>query len=166
MRRTMVFGVAAAVALSGCAREVVYVETPAAAETTAAVASTTATTAPAPAPAPAPTTTEARPPATRPTITAATEPPLNGYQPDLYIDMVEEFAPYWYYSYTDDVLLNLAHLSCQTLDEGAAVERLLFDLMSMVDDVDPALNDSIGTWLRAVVRYVCPEHYGLIEDIG
>lgn len=147
-----ILAVTSALLLTGCSTSVTS-EPPA---TTAQAAETTVATTTAPT-----TTTTTQPPVpeTRPTVPITTEPPMNGYQPDLYLEVVKEFTPYWYYSYTDDVLLELAHLSCQSLDEGTAVERLLFELMAMVDDVDTALNDSIGAWLRSVVRYICPEHF-------
>lgn len=112
------------------------------------------------------TTTAPAPPATRPTVPVNTEPPLNGYQPDVFLDSVRDFAPMWYYTYTDENLLNIALLSCENLDGGTAVDRLLIELMVMVDNVDPTLNDSIGVFLRSVVRYICPEHFWQIEALG
>jgi hypothetical protein len=111
------------------------------------------------------TTTTTAPRTTRPTVPVNTEPPMNGYQPDVYLEALRDFVPDWYYSYTDENLINLALLSCENLDSGMAIDRLLFELMVMVDEVDPSLNDSIGVWLRAVVRYVCPEYFYQIENL-
>jgi len=112
------------------------------------------------------TTTEAPTPETRPTLAPYEEPPMNGYQPDVYLDMVRSDTPLWYYSYTDDVLINLGVGICDSLDQGIAIDRLLVEVMLMVADVDPALNDSIGLYMRYVVRYVCPEHFGQIEALA
>jgi len=112
------------------------------------------------------TTTEAPTPETRPTLAPYEEPPMNGYQPDVYLDMVRSDTPLWYYSYTDEVLLNLGAGICDSLDQGIAIDRLLVEVYLMVAEVDPALNDSIGLYMRYVVRYVCPEHFGQIEALG
>jgi hypothetical protein len=112
------------------------------------------------------TTAEAPTSETRPTLAPYEEPPMNGYQPDVYLDMVREDTPLWYYSYTDDVLINLAVGICDSLDQGFAIDRLLVEVMLMVSEVDPTLNESIGLWMRHVVRYVCPEHFGQIEALA
>lgn len=146
--------------LAACGGErIVYVEsttTEPQVETTEAPVETTV----------APTTTVEEVPETRPTLAPYEEPPMNGYQPDVYLDMVRENNPLWYYSYTDEVLINLAIGICDSLDQGIAIDRLLVEVMLMVADVDPTLNESIGLWMRYVVRYACPEHYGQIEALA
>lgn len=146
--------------LSACGKEIVYIE--AEPSTPATVLSTT--TEP-PATTVAPTTTQAPPPETRPTIPVTTEPPMNGYQPDLFIDVVKEWAPYWYWNYTDENLLNIALSACEWLDAGTGIEDVLLESLWMVQDIDPALGDDIGIVMRAIVRYVCPEHFGQIEAL-
>lgn len=115
----------------------------------------------------APTTTQAPTPATRPTLPPEPEEPaMNGYQEDVYLRMVRENTPYWYYSYTNDNLVGLAIAICDELDAGTPVDRQLVNLMIMAEDVDPALNDDIGLFMRYVVRYVCPEHFYQIEALN
>lgn len=112
-----------------------------------------------------PATTKA-PPATRPTLPPDEgEPPMNGYQEDVYLDYIMDVAPFWYFNYTDENLINLAVAVCEELDAGAKVERLLVEVMLMAADVDEELNETIGLWMRGVVRYVCPEHYGQIAAL-
>lgn len=113
----------------------------------------------------APTTTQA-PPATRPTLPPDEgEPPMNGYQEDVYLDYIKDVAPFWYYNYTDQNLINLGVAICEELDAGAQIDRLLIEVMIMAADVDEQLNDTVGLWMRGVVRYVCPEHYGQIASL-
>ena len=153
--RNTIAAVTAALTITACGGTAAteFTETTSAPETTAAPTTTTTT------------TTTPAPPVTRPTVPVNTEPPMNGYQPDVYLDAVRDFAPMWYYSYTDENLINLALLSCENLDNGMAIDRLLFELMDMVYEVDPDLNDTIGIWLRSVVRYVCPEYFYQIENL-
>ena len=115
----------------------------------------------------APTTTQAPTPATRPTLPPPEEePPMNGYQRNVYLDMVKKDTPYWYYSYTDENLVGLGIALCDELDAGQTVDRLLVETMIMAEDIDPDLNDDIGLFMRYVVRYICPEHYVQIEAMN
>ena len=115
----------------------------------------------------APTTTQAPTPATRPTLPPEPEePPMNGYQPDVYLDIVQENIPYWYYSYSDENLTGLGIAICDELDAGTAVDRQLMNIIVMVQDIDPDLADDSGLFMRYVVRYICPEHYGQIESLN
>ena len=153
MKKTVAaLAIGSAIAVSACAGEkIVYVDA-----TTVPPVETTA----------APTTTQAPPPETRPTLPPEPEePPINGYQPDVYLDYTRDYTPYWYYSYTDENLKGLAIALCDELDAGMAIDRLLIDTMVMADDIDPVLNDDIGLFFRGVVRYICPEHYGQIEAL-
>jgi hypothetical protein len=38
--------------------------------------------------------------------------------------------------------------------------------MYMAEDIDPALNNDVGIFIRGIVRYICPEHYGQIEALN
>jgi len=159
MKKTVAaLAIGSAIAISGCATEkIVYVDS-----TTVPPAETAA----APETTEAPATTQAPPPETRPTLPPEPEePPMNGYQPDVYLDYTRDNTPYWYYSYTDENLKGLAIALCDELDAGMAIDRLLIDTMVMADDIDPVLNDDIGLFFRGVVRYICPEHYGQIEAL-
>lgn len=146
-------------ACGGTTTELVLQDSQLTPETTVTVSETTTTTV-------APTTTLEPVPETRPTLAPYEEPPMNGYQPDVYLDMVQDDIPLWYYSYSDENLLSLSIAICDSLDAGAQIDRLLVEVMLMVADVDPALNDSLGLWMRYVVRYICPEHYGQIEALA
>jgi hypothetical protein len=75
----------------------------------------------------APTTTQ--PPATRPTLPPPDEEPaMNGYQPDVYLDIVRKDIPYWYYNYTDENLLSLGIAICDEIDAGTPIDRLLLEV--------------------------------------
>jgi hypothetical protein len=110
------------------------------------------------------TTTQAPTPATRPTITAPAEPDMNGYQPDVFLSMIEKDLFYWNISYTDDVLINIGNLSCQEFDAGTEVEDYLVTFYVMVSDQDPLLAENVGLFLRYAIRYLCPEHYNKIPN--
>lgn len=113
------------------------------------------------------TTTTTHPPITRPTLPPEPgEPPMNGYQEDVYLNMLRENASYWYYNYTNENLVNLALAICDELDAGTPVDKQLVNLLVMIQDVDPQLSDEAGLFIRYVVRYVCPEHYVQIESFN
>ena len=113
----------------------------------------------------APTTTQ--PPATRPTLPPPDEEPaMNGYQPDVYLDIVRKHIPYWYYNYSDENLLNLGIVICDEIDAGTPIDRLLIEVMTMALDIDPELNENVGLFMRYVVRYICPENFWQIEALN
>ena len=142
--------------LAACGGTPEVVSSEAASATTTTVAETTTTVA-------LTTTTQSAPPETRPIITAPTEPDMNGYQPDVFLSMVERDIWYWNISYTDDVLVSLGNLSCQALDEGQEVEDYLVTFYLMATEQDPTLGEDVGLFLRYAIKYLCPEHFGQIE---
>lgn len=158
MKKTAI-SITAAIALSACGGSdspSLLESTPAttaAPETTTTVEVTTTTAAPAP-------------PETRPTVPVVTEPPLRGYQPDVFLDMLRSDVSYFYYSYADDNLVDMGLLLCQELDNGASIDRLLIDFTIMASDQDYELGNHTGLYMRYVVRYLCPEHYGQIEALS
>lgn len=152
--KTLTLTALAAITLTGCGKEIVYVET---APSTTFTPTTTI----------APTTTQPAPPETRPTLPPEPEEPaMNGYQPDVFLDYTRENTPYWYYSYTDDNLINLAISTCEWLDEGTPIDRVLIETMIMAEEIDPTLNNDIGLFFRGIARYICPEHYNQIEELA
>lgn len=113
------------------------------------------------------TTTEAPTPSTRPTLPPEPEEPaMNGYQPDVYIDILRDNVPYWYYNYSDENLVNIGIAVCEELDAGVSVDRQLITLYNTAVDVDYGLGDDVGFVMRYIVRYICPEHYGQIEALA
>lgn len=111
-------------------------------------------------------TTEAPVPVTRPTVPVVTEPPLNGYQPDVFLDQVRSDISYWYYSYGDDALVDMGLLLCQEIDNGNTVDRVLVDFYLIAQNQDPTLAENAGLYLRYVVRYLCPEHFWQIDALN
>jgi hypothetical protein len=113
------------------------------------------------------TTTTTHPPITRPTLPPEPgEPPMNGYQENVYLQMLRDNTPYWYYSYTNENLVGLALAICDELDAGTPVDKQLVNLLVMIQNVDPELGETAGLFMRYVVRYVCPEHYVQIENLN
>lgn len=113
------------------------------------------------------TTTEAPTPSTRPTLPPEPEEPaMNGYQPDVYIDILRDNVPYWYYNYSDENLINIGIAVCEELDAGVPVDRQLMDLYVTAIDVDYDLGDDVGFVMRYIVRYICPEHFDQIEALA
>lgn len=154
--KTIIATTLAALTLTACGKEIVYVE----AEPTPTTQTPTTTATPT-------TTTQPAPPETRPTLPPEPqEPAMNGYQPDTFLDYTKNNTPYWYYSYTDENLLNLGLSLCEWLDAGTSIDRVLIETMYMAEDIDPALNNDVGIFIRGIVRYICPEHYGQIEALN
>jgi hypothetical protein len=158
--KTIIVTTIAALTLTACGKEIVYVNTEDTAPAEQPAEEPAETTI-------APTTTQAPTPETRPTLPPEPEEPaMNGYQPDVYLQYTKDNTPYWYYSYTDENLINLGISLCEWLDEGTTIDRILLETMYMAEDIDPALNDDVGIFIRGVVRYICPEHYGQIEALA
>ena len=91
---------------------------------------------------------------------------MNGYQENVYLQMLRDNTPYWYYSYTNENLVGLALAICDELDAGTPVDKQLVNLLVMIQNVDPELGETAGLFMRYVVRYVCPEHYVQIENLN
>lgn len=155
MMKTLATATLATIILTGCGKEIVYVEAEPA--TTTQTPETTTV---------APTTTQAPTPQTRPTLPKYEEPPMNGYQPEVFLDYMFENAPYWYWSYTEDNLLNVALSACEWLDTGTRIEEVLYETLYMIQDIDTELGETVGTMLRGAVRYICPEHWNQIDKLN
>ena len=104
--------------------------------------------------------------AVRPTVPSYQEPPMNGYQPDVFIEFMVDWAIDWYFSYADDDLIEIGLLVCQSLDAGERIEAVLWNILEVATELNEGMADTTGYFMRGTVRYLCPEHYRLIEQIN
>jgi hypothetical protein len=106
-----------------------------------------------------PTATVTPTPQTRPTTTFPQDPEMNGYQPDVFISMIQSNIPYWYRSYSNETLLEIGHLFCQGLDSGTSLEYFFTQFFIRVNNQDPTLSEGSGLFARYSILYICPEYY-------